>query len=82
MAIKSVNTVQPKIPKFHPCGKDRHRLYVLKVHGIEVLSMKAGSGNGQEFVLFFFPREYSQLYYVVLILSNPVFNCTEINSPR
>ena len=55
-AIKSVNTVQPKILKFRPCGKDRHRLCVLKVHGIKVLSMKAGGEKGQNN----FPREHFQ----------------------
>ena len=60
-AIKSVNTVQPNFLNFRPCGKDRHRLYVLKVHGIKVSSMISG---GEEDKLF---QENIYGYIMVLI---------------
>ena len=68
--IKSVNNVQLKILKFRPCCKDRHRLYVLKVHGIKVSSMKAGSENGQKLLFFFRENISSYIIVLIIILSN------------
>ena len=65
--IKSVNTVQPIFLQFHPCGKHCRRLYMLKVCGIKVSSMKAGGEKGQKVF-----QENISSYIMVLILSNPL----------